>query len=189
MKRMIMAALAMTLLGTAYATETDNRAPKIEPPDPSILSVPPLPLPFTAKDIEAGETRYYFHKDNVSYQTAFGDFLLCSQYALTVDLAARPKNYVPLGSDIPAPDATGNFSLKVMSNPSLGIIGGIAAAFIEEDARKAAMRLCMIYKGYKRYAISRKAYGDITRGGDTNAIAKLAIVASGPSPQGGDIGQ
>ena len=150
--------------------------------------MPPLPLSFSEKDRADGDSRFYFHKNGVSYQAAFADFQLCSGYAASVVLVAKPKDYVPLGPDMTNPDTSEDAAPR-----AIPIYGGLVGAllfdaFVAPDMWASATRLCMNYRGYKRYAVYSAAYRAITRGSTTEAMARQAIVASGPAPQGGEIG-
>ena len=188
MKKTVTVTLAAALLGLANASQAGAPTTPPTPPDPASLSMPPLPLPFTEKDRQDNDSRFYFQKDGVSYQTAFADFQLCSQYTSTVALVAKPRDYVPLGTDLAAQDTSDDASPRVMPVYG-GLVGALLAdAFVAPEISRSGMRLCMSYKGYKRYAVSREAYRAITRGSDIEITAKLAVVASGPAPQGGDVG-
>jgi hypothetical protein len=149
--------------------------------------MPSLPLPFTAKDIQAGDDRYYFQKNGVSYQIAFADFQLCAKYSRTVEVLAKPKDFAPLGTNVVPPDAI----VQPLVNVNTGaptIVGAILASYVEGDIREGSMRLCMSYRGYKRYAVARSAYRQIDTGSDTEHMARQAVVASGPAPEGGEVG-
>jgi hypothetical protein len=182
-KRTVTAALAAAFL--CLASEAGGPAPPA-PPDPAKLSMPPLPLVFTEKDKQAADSRYYYYKDGVSYEHALADLQLCNQYAHTVELVAKPKDHVPLGSDVPAPDASGKLSMNMTL--TYGLVAGFIAVYVEGELAEGSMRVCMMYRGYKRHAVSREAYRAITRGSDAEAMARQAIVASGPAPQGGEVG-
>jgi hypothetical protein len=187
-KQTVTAALSAALLFLASASQADAPTTPPAPPDPAKLSVPPLPLPFIEKDRQDSDSRYYFQKDGVSYQNAFADFQLCSQYSGTVVLVAKPRDYVPLGTDLVATDTSEDAAPQVIP-PYGGLVGALLFdAFVAPEINASAMRLCMSYRGYKRYAVSSAAYREITRGNDTEEMARQAIVASGPAPQGGDVG-
>jgi hypothetical protein len=186
MKRTVSAALAAALLGLASASAAGAPEAPLVPPDPASLSVPPLPLPFTEKDRRDGNSRYYFHKEGASYQAVIADLMLCTEYSHSVVLVARPINFIPLGSIVLAPDRRGAITRNAFG--TLGLVGGIIGAYVEGEIVEGDMRLCMSYRGYKRYAVSREAYRATTRGSDIETMQRQAIVASGPAPLGGEVG-
>jgi len=185
MKRTV-AALAAALLGLASASHAAAPEAPLVPPAPATLSMPPLPLPFTEKDRRDSNSRYYFHKEGASYQAVIADLMLCTEYSHTVTLVARPKDFIPLGSIVMAPDRRGTIAMNAFA--TLGLVGAMLGAYVESEMAEGNMRLCMSYRGYKRYAVSRAAYREITRGSDTETMQRQAIVASGPAPLGGEVG-
>jgi hypothetical protein len=183
MKRTVSAALAAALLALASASAAE--APLV-PPEAVALSMPPLPLAFTEMDRRDGNSRYYFHKDGASYQAVIADLMLCTEYSHSVTLVARPRDFIPLGSIVLAPDRRGAIAMNAFA--TLGLVGAMLGAYVEGEIVEGDMRLCMSYRGYKRYAVSREAYRAITRGSETEAMQRQAIVASGPAPLGGEVG-
>lgn len=46
----------------------------------------------------------------------------------------------------------------------------------------------MMYKGYKRFGTTRKIWEEIAAGTETETLARLALIASGPQPLTGAVG-
>jgi hypothetical protein len=184
MKQYAMVALAAALL--SVAAQAGEPVIAVTPPDPAKLTMPPLPLAYTDKDLRSADSRYYYHKDGASYLSAFAEMTLCTQDSHTVTLVARPPDFAPAGSAIPARDQRGTVIANAWA--TYGLVGGLLGAYVEGEMQEGEMRLCMSYRGYKRYAVSREAYRELTRGSDADTMARQALAASGPTPLGGEVG-
>lgn len=150
--------------------------------------MPPLPLAFAEGDRRSSDSRYFFYKDGVKYQTAFDDRLLCEAYSHTVALIAKPSDFIPVGTSLPSTGNKDNLSASDASFRVLGpFLGFLSATWLEGVMEEANMRHCMFYKGYKRYAVSAAAYRAITKGEKAEQMGRAALVASGPTPQSGEV--
>jgi len=192
MARVVWAAITtVTLFCLADASGAED-APRyltaFTRPDPASVILPKLPLTFSEKDRRASDSNFYFYKAGVTYEAAFADLDQCRLYALSSRLVALPPTFVPLGTDMVT-------SGKTVMSPSFpmqyGVVGtifaGIIVAAAEDDHALATTRRCMAYKGYKRYATSRSVAKQIEDGTETDKLARLAIIASGPQPNVGEV--
>jgi hypothetical protein len=168
---------------TAAPAAAPAAASELPPPN---LKMPPLPPAFTEKDRDSSDDRYFFHKEGVSYQRALSDIQLCAGYSKTVELIAKPKDFVPLGTDAVPRDVS--TQTRTSLEWSYGLIGLWLGNYVENQILDGGLRRCLAYKGYKRYAVSRAAYSQIERGSEAELMARRAIVASGPQPFGGEVG-
>jgi len=135
----------------------------------------------------------YFFKSDVSYETAFADLDECRMYSLEAHFG-KPPRFVPLGAAaVKGESLLSNEAAQERVLLMWGLVGGlIANAFIqsaEDDAVDTANRRCMMYKGYSRYGITRATWKQITAGTDAEKLARLALIASGPRPLAGALGQ
>jgi hypothetical protein len=190
--------LAAAGLALATAAIADDGVIALEPlkmPDPATVTVPALPLTFGSKERVDADSLFYFHKQGVSYQTAFADLDQCRLYAQSAMLFAQPPKFVPLGTGAIRRD-------PIVPNTDFyynqyGIVGGMTASIIfavvvtqvSEDNRNATARRCMAFKGYRRYGLSSAAAGKIDTGTEAEKQARRALIAAGPVPQAQEAGQ
>jgi hypothetical protein len=190
-KQMALAAgVAIGLGGIASADTVQSALTPLVRPAAETVTLPALPLPFTEKDRSAADDYFYFHKNGVGYETAFADLDVCRLYTETAVTMIMPPKFVPLGGDVVVREVQTGYPWHYQQ---YGLVGGLLidyfAAIAQRDNAHATMRRCMAYKGYKRYAVSEKIRESLDSGTPAEKIAKLALIASGPAPQAGEVGQ
>lgn len=199
MRSRFKAALAAVVLaclgGTSQADEYQTVIKPLERPDPATVKVPALPLTIGPKERIDADSYFYFHKDGVSYETAFADLEQCRLYAGSARQFTLPPKFVALGTNVITRefDRTDHMQWYYQQ---YGMVGGMTASImaaiivpmVDEDNRNATMRRCMGYKGYQRYGLSSKAYKQIDSDSPAEKTARLALLASGPKPQTAEAG-
>lgn len=128
---------------------------------------------------------HFFHKPGVSYDQALEDFGECSVFRKG-----------PIGKEGEVFNITPNFvslsetqSYKpYVYNPNSGgvvgaVIGEIVGAPLVQKAKAQRLRICMEFKGYDRYGLSKKLWKTIMKVEDADFVKINAHIASGPKPK------
>ncbi len=178
------ATLTCFVLASVSAAAEAQGVTVLQPPDPATVSVPDLSIAPKSQDDRSYDVYFYFYRANTTYGEAFADLDVCRIYSLSARLVLLPPKFVPLGVGIAGLDSnirTPNLYLQYGLIGSL--IGGIIIENAQDDLVLATDRRCMAYKGYRRFGTSRAIWKLIDSGTDTDRLARLARLASGPQPQ------
>jgi hypothetical protein len=172
----------LSTLALACCTATAVLAGDADPAKPVL---PNLDAPLDAHDAAGFETYFYFHKQAVGYPTALADIRECDSYSAALQPMMALPAFVPIGG-APRPDETTRKALVnvwfAWGPVGLGIVA-IAMDDVRAGAQRANIRRCMGFRGYQRYGTSRSAWKELSKDGDEQFEAKLALIASGPLPQ------
>jgi len=180
MKNTILFACAVAWMfaaGSASAQTAEAQASGL--PDPATVKVPDVSAGTPELDASGDAKYFYFHKDGVSFEHAAGDFVECFGYAIPPIPPVKLPAFVLL-------DENAKRGGHVGPSP-YGLIGeAIGAILMPSLLRRSAMgnmRVCMGFKGYKRYPTTKETYLVLNEGDDLRAsILMLAKIASGPAP-------
>ncbi|MGH3428466.1 MAG: hypothetical protein ACRDQZ_13015, partial [Mycobacteriales bacterium] len=157
-------------------------------PDPATVTIPDVTVPLSDRDARNFEDDYFFQKPGVSYETAFADIDTCRMYGLSARAISAPPTVVPLSGAVVQRSESASPRLFSQYGVVGGLIAGALIAEAEEDAAQGAVRRCLFYKGYRRYGTSRAVFDAINSGTDVDKAARMARIASGPTPATRDIG-
>lgn len=157
--------------------------------DPAGVEMPKLDFTTTPADAEDFDKYYYFHRDGTDFPTAYTDLRECDGYASGlssgVGYVATPYPYA-----------------GTMAGALGGAIGNVLAVAIfgsaeKRKARRVNMRLCMFYKGYQRFGLSKQLWtefnfeegiGHVGQERRIMFLKRQALVASGATPKGEALG-
>ena len=182
--RMQVLALAVLAVAQPLAAQDDAHWRAWQPEEASI-SLLDVATGTTAADAKDFEKYFYFHRVDTSFSEALTDIREC-------DARARGLwNPPESGADSWDGD-----------RGAYGLTGAAAQAFIfgpaqERLARRATLRRCMFYKGYSRYGTAKTIWerfnyarddGDLSEQQMQTMLAQQARLASGPRPQGRELG-
>lgn len=170
---MIGATFAALLWLTPHAMAQDA-ADNMPPPD--------LSFEITEKDSEEFHKYFYFHKEGVSYETAFEEISECNIYQKG-----------PIGSEgdfiviMPTFVSLGENQTYVPWVPNeAGLVGVIMSDIFSGPLvlknRGQRMRKCMEYKGYDRYGLSKDLWKTVNKISPDEYVKVHAKIASGPKP-------
>jgi len=67
------------------------------------------------------------------------------------------------------------------------IIFAFAASSVNHSVERANTRRCMAYKSYKRYGLNSAIWDKIDTGKEPQITARLALIASAPTPPAEEI--
>jgi len=190
-KAAISVVVFLTLRSPVFAEEP-ALAP-LERPSPASVSVQNLPLPSSQADRRGSDDYFYFHKSGVTYEVAFADLDQCRLYVLTSSWVTGAPRFVPLGANVvQMPTIPAGKTAPSANAPQYRLVGWfLAAAIVQpawEEHGRDVNRRCMSFKGYRRYAVSRTVFEQIDVGTDAEKLARMALIASGPQPQTGEVG-
>lgn len=184
MKRLYLAAalICASRMGAAAAQD----AGPIVMPDPATITVPDLAFKPTRGDIRNYDSYFYFNKPGVGYEKAFADIMECRSYSQVFSFMPPTPDFVPLGSEPYAADMSDKYANAALGFGLIGVgVLGFAMDILSDYDKNSNMRRCMGYKGYKRYGTAYAVWRQIDKGKDeAPKIARLALIASGPSPLG-----
>lgn len=149
-------------------------------PDPATVKVPDVTVGTPELDASGDAKYFYFHKQGAAFETAVDDLAECFSYANPPIPPVRLPAFVVLqenakqGGPKPIP----------MWGMTGALIGAILAPSLNRRNEMGNMRVCMGFKGYKRYPTTKEAYLVLNEGDDRAlSIVMLAKIASGPTPQ------
>lgn len=188
------AAVACCLAGEANAQ--DAQPETLEEwlawmPEEASVAMPALAFEETDSDRKDYDKYYIFHRPDTDFATALGDIRECDNFARGLSRG----NYFPDGSQSAANMA--------QYGPLAGAAGGLIAGAIMDAVfgsgeirakRRVNMRRCMFYNGYSRYGLQKDLWtafhfeGGVEEAERQNFLAQQARVASGPRPQGEELG-
>lgn len=150
------------------------QAPTVEA---SAIEVPTLdftPTPAIERDYDK---YFYFHRADTDYPTALADFRECDAYARGISIHTQGG----------------------ASGPLVGLAtDAIFGAAQRRDISRRNLRVCMNFKEYRRYGLTRSLWGQIHDSelpgetGEARRERRLRIqarLASGPQPRIGAIAQ
>jgi hypothetical protein len=169
---------AIALLAASAFAEAVRPDPAI-PPDPASVVVPDLTFTPTKRDPNHYWEYFAFHKAGATYQKAFADLVECAGYSHYL-VASGPVPKVVMfgdGRKIARDDAAPMFAGVVPS-----IIFAMASNSVNHSVERANTRRCMAYKDYKRYGLNSAIWDKISDGSEVVIIARLALIASAPTP-------
>lgn len=174
----LVGAFLLTFIAQGATAQTATGPTPQDLPDPATIETPGL----TADAGSDADGKYaYFHKQGVSFAVAFADLSECYSYAN----APIPPVILPARLAITTAPPAELARSRVGPSP-YGLIGmGIASLLIpglDRRLHQANMRMCMGFKGYKRYAVNKQAYIALTEGEGRKAILMQAKIAAGPLP-------
>ena len=169
------------------AREASAQIKPFERPDPKSITVPgPLVAP-NPREVHAYGSDFIFYKAGVSYESAFADLDQCRIYAEETDQTPLPRKFIPFGTDLVS---AGNAQLAptVYAYGAVGVVvGGIMLAEQLKMLQAETNFRCMYFKGYTRYQTSHANWKKINAGSDEESLARMALIASGLQPAGGEI--
>lgn len=177
--RTLFTCAAVTLLAAGSASAQTSDPDGTSLPDPATIELPDL-SGAPVMDSEGDSKYFYFHKVGVSFETAVGDFSECVRYSLPADMVRLPGHLVIVETPPEAPSAVPR---TVAPIPYTGqLIADLLMPSLMRRSRQGVMRMCMGYKNYKRYPVSKEAYLALTENDSANAVYMQAKLASGPAP-------
>lgn len=151
--------------------------------DPATIEMPVLAFEASPADVENYWKYFYFHKANVSFDTALEDLIECDQLAsgISYRTAYQPTPYPYMGT-------VGGIVGGAIGNVMADAIFGSAE---RRNQRRINLRKCMGFKGYARHGLTKKLWDDFHFEEGNNKLTgeervpyliKQAKVASGPAP-------
>lgn len=161
-----------------------------EPPPQPLVRPNPASVIVPKLDATSSDDYYYFHKSGVSYERAFADLDECRIYSLETRVEAKIPKFVALNSDGLRSEGDNDMGQSMFAQQYWFALL-ILTPFVEqgqENNVNAGLRRCLAYKGYDRYGTSRASWKLIAEGADAQKFARLALIASGSTPQTGAIG-
>jgi hypothetical protein len=177
MKRLIVA-MAMLFSGTAQAEVLgDKPAPVRVFSEADIAAIARPNTAFTPNgEITGNYHKYhYFHREGTGFNEAYADVVECDAYASGISYQ-QPMAYFGNGYD-PAAQAFGNL---------------IWGSDVRRELARNNRRFCMGVKGYSRYGLDETSWKTFNlEEGNSRApqqerdaaLAKQALIASGPKPE------
>jgi len=176
--RFLLACAGAMSLACGTASAQTEEGPKL--PDPASVQVPDVAAGTPELDASGDAKYFYFHKLGVTYDRAVQDFAECLTYA------NPPIPPVRLPAFVVLEETAKQGGAKPI--PMFGLTGVVLAAILMPSLNRrnamGNMRVCMGFKGYKRYPTTKEAYLVLNEGDDSAAsIVMLAKLASGPAPQ------
>ncbi|MFB0613491.1 hypothetical protein [Aurantiacibacter poecillastricola] len=192
------AALALACAGVAsVAAQEAATQPQTDQewmawmPDEAEIAMPALAFEETGGDRSNYDKYYIFHRPDTDFQTALGDLRTCDESARGL----RRGNYFP--------DSSQTATNMMQYGPIGGAVGGLIAGAMMDAIfgsgemrakRRVNMRRCMFYLGYSRFGLQKDLWtafnfeGGIEEPERQRLLAQQARVASGPRPQGEELG-
>jgi hypothetical protein len=171
--------LALVLSGWAAGASAADATPV----DPSTVVVPDLTLAAGFNDADAFDSYFYFHKPGVRYADALADLTECTGYSASLAPMAPVPPFAPIGIDIAPP---GHLQIYLNAFVMYGLVGVAILSIVQDNMAsgnaRGNLRLCMSYKGYQRYGLTRALWKVVNAGPDGVVTARLALIASGPAP-------
>lgn len=185
-------AWAQALPETATQTEAGQvtNPPPVRLPDPAAIQVPDVAVGNPERDSQ-GDVKYsYFHKAGVSFETAVADFAECIAYATMPQTMRLPGSLVLKYEIAPQPGRQVLRASSYRASP-YGMVGDVMLAVLMPSltrrAHQGGMRICMGYKNYRRYPVSKEVYLALNERDPANSIFMQAKLASGPAPTFGSL--
>lgn len=198
MRNSIAALAAMGLLAAGQAGAADRvLASSASPFGPATLSeaerakvaMPAMAWTASPEDAKNYEKYFVFHRADTDFATAYADVAECDGYArgLRSGIGYQPTYYPYAGT---------------IGGAVGGAIGNLMVAAIFGSAekrrlRRVNMRSCMHFKGYARYGLPKDVWKEFHfeegHGAEEEVkrrgmLAQQAMVASGWTPQGQELG-
>lgn len=194
----IVGCIATIALLAAPVLAQDVSAGRSVPPNPADIAVPDLGFTPTKRDPNHYWEYFAFHKRGVTYPTAFTDLTECADNSRYLVATGPVPDFVALSGDEglivrdgPPPYSSGVYSPGTLPNMVEGLIApiifAIATSSVNHGVERANTRRCMAYKGYKRYGLTSAIWNKISNGKDTEIAARLALIASAPTPPAEEI--
>jgi hypothetical protein len=167
--------------------------------DPVTVSVPSLAFTDAgaAKDFDK---YFYFWRENVDYNKAYADIVECDAYArgMAFRLGEGGSDFDSYNSYFAQPslpavagDVIGSLIGAALAKPVNKLMDRALAAPKRRTAHRANLRVCMGYKGYRRYGLPKviwqafnfdEANGDVAEGTRQRMLIQQARISSGPRP-------
>jgi hypothetical protein len=191
--RLAVAALCLAAVQPALAQPAPTANAAAEIPDPAGLKMPQLEFTATPQ-IEADYDKFfYFHRADTSFAEAYADIRECDALASgsSIFLGA---NSAQMGSSM------------ALYGPLAGAVGGMIGSAIADaifgsaarrEQHRISIRNCMGFKGYRRFGLSADLWREFNfeeglerkqEGMRDQALARQALVASGPEPKTKELG-
>ena len=162
------------------------------PPDPAKLTMPVLAFTPTPLDVADYDKFFYFHRAGTGFPEAYADVKEC-------DALSSGINFY---HDSSAAVAAASAQYGVAAGAIGGAIGSAIADAIFGSAerrrlKRISLRNCMGFKGYARYGLNQDLWkkfnfeeglGRKREAVREEALQLQALVASGPQPQGKELG-
>jgi hypothetical protein len=178
----MLGALAMLACG-ATAGGQPATANTTAMPDPATVSVPDVNAKPAPRDRSDPDVQFYFHKTGASFAAALADYQACNGLTADIEIFAPPPPFVPIGTDIIPNNGDASGAVWQMFGLVGVIIVGISHDEDIKDWQRFNMRRCMYYKGYRRYATTETVWTQINKGTPAEVATRLALIASGSTPQ------
>ena len=171
----LMCACALSAIsGVAFA------APASTALDPATVAVPDLSFEPKPSDRDHYWEYFYFQKAGVGFKQATDDWTECLSYSKELP-PGFPPNFVPINADMPVEPS--DFS-RAQNFGLVGVImSGIVNDIVAYDMERMNTHVCMGFKGYHRYGLSKQLWKKVTAGTAEEALIRFAKIASGPTPQ------
>jgi hypothetical protein len=183
-------AQAIQSAAAGYAPGAQPANPAI--PSPEGMTMPKLDFAVTPEIEKDFDKYFYFHRANTTFAEAYVDIHECDA------LASGSSIY--LGGNAATAGAVAQYG--VLPGAIGGAIGGAIADAIFGSAarrqqRRVNLRNCMGFKEYKRYGLARDLWTEFNfeegmgrkkEDRRNDALARQALVASGPAPTTKELG-
>lgn len=148
-----------------------------ELPAPDTVIVPDINVALSAKDLKDTNKYFFFHRSDTDFKAAYHDISECDTMA---------RGLLP---------GTGNSPYGGLT-VALGLAAIVSAN--QRNVRRKNLRRCMFFKGYSRYALPKDVWKQIAFDESGSGISgdarkpyllKQARIASGPRPEGQELGE
>lgn len=149
------------------------------PPDRATLQMPDMTPTRDRAVIENGWVHFYFHKEGVTYEQAYADFVDCYRFIPSSGMAAQAPTFVPWGNRPgtgPATQPASNYGL--VGDVLLAIVSGP----LERRRWQSRLRRCLEPRGYVRYPLAPEPWRQLIDNHSPRSLAMQALAASGPKP-------
>lgn len=189
-------ALAQEEQAAAVDAPADEEAADEAPPqpaasiDPAGIEVPDLAFAEAPGDAEGYDKYFYFVREDTDFATAYADILECDGYA-------RGFSFVMTGGPVPYPYA-GTLGGAIGGAIGAAMADAIFGSAERRKMRRANLRTCMGYKGYRRFGLPKDVWArfNFEEGNSPppekarmKLLQQQAKVASGPMPAAGELGR
>lgn len=164
--------------------------------DPTTITLPDLAFQATPEIARDFEKYHYFHRAGTDFQTAYADILECDGYSRGFTYNAGTYQ-----GPVPYPYAgtlAGGIGGALGATIGNGIADAIWGSAERRRLRRVNMRTCMEFKGYHVYGLPERLWDQFNFTEGLTAVdparrARMlqiqARVASGPTPQTGELSQ
>ncbi len=158
--------------------------------DPGSVAIPSIAFVEAAEDKKLYNKYFFFHRKGISFEEALIDVIECDAFGRALPFRLEPTRYIVISNNI-AIAGVGTVVANLVDPIGQRWADKMFGVPWRRTTRRNNLRVCMGYKGYQRYGLSREIWQKFNfdeadkppaEGDRKRMLIQQARIASGADP-------